>query len=494
MQELLEVRLDGVLVLAQRGADVLGLDGLVQGALLLFELHQALRHRLADKTRLDDLHEVRKALLDLAALGLQAVQVARIAVVLLVVRRRIHGQRHQVLGVVENRPENHRDSILQLLLAHLLQRALLAALGGAIVVVIRPPRPARAGHALQGAPALPAVDLAGQPIARGVVLVHTARPLGTLALVLGELPLHLVEGLLVHQRGHAALDHDVAVAVLANVGAVLEHLVHRLHAELRAPRGAQPLGVQLVADGLHRLALGVLREHPLHERSGVRVHDVPLRGLVHPIAEQLVPVVERVLGVVVHASLDVLGQLAAVILRHGIHQPLDEHALRPVGRDVLRQQAYLAPGVADGALRHRQHVLVAPQTVGLPHDENTGTDFRDLRQHLLEPRSVLRGARYGRVLVLLHDFEPVGVRPRMRKLPLLVDARLVLRMGGESVVGDGDVVVVQLELLLACQALTPSHNFCLYVFIAFNASYASPKSFSTTSNPAASAACSRLYK
>lgn len=52
-------------------------------------------------------------------------QVTRVAVVLLVVRRRVHGKRHQVLGVVENRPENHRDSILQLLLTHLLQRAKL---------------------------------------------------------------------------------------------------------------------------------------------------------------------------------------------------------------------------------------------------------------------------------------------------------------------------------------------------------------------------------
>ena len=93
------------------------------------------------------------------------------------------------------------------------------------IVVIRPPRPARAGHALQGVPALPAIDLAGQPVTRGVVLVHAARPPGTLTLVLGEFPLHLVEGLLVHQRGHAALDHDVAVTVLADVGAVLEHLV-----------------------------------------------------------------------------------------------------------------------------------------------------------------------------------------------------------------------------------------------------------------------------
>lgn len=322
---------------------------------------------------------------------------------LLEVRRRIHGKRHQVLGVMENRPENHRDSILQLLLVHLLQRALFATLSGAIVV-IRPPRPARAIHSLQGVSALPAVDLDGHPIAQGVVFIHAARPLGALALVHGELPLHLVESLLVHQCGHAAHDHDVAVSVLADIGAVLEHLVHRLHAELRSPRGAQPLGIQLVADGLHRLALGVLR--------------------------------------------------------HGIHPP-SMSPLLPVCRDVLRQQAYLPPGVADDALRHRQHVLVAPQTIGLPHDENTGTDFRDLRQHLLKPWSVLRGAGYGRVLVLLHDFEPVVIRPRMRKLPLLVDGRVVLRIGGKSVVGDGEIVVVQLELLLACQALTPSRNFCL---------------------------------
>jgi hypothetical protein len=38
----------------------------------------------------------------------------------------------------------------------------------------------------------------------------------------------------------------------------------------------------------------------------------------------------------------------------------------------------------------------------------------------------------------------------------------------EAVVGDGQVVVVQLELLASRQALTPSRNFCLYAFIAFS--------------------------
>ena len=75
--------------------------------------------------------------------------------------------------------------------------------------------------------------------------------------------------------------------------------------------------------------------------------------------------------------------------------------------------------------------------------------------------SDIRGAGYCRVLVLLHDAEPVGVHPCMRKLPLLVDAHLVLRVGREAVVGDSEVVVVQLGFLSPRQALTPSRNFCL---------------------------------
>ena len=48
MQELVEVRLNAVLVLAQRHADVFRLYGIVQGALLLFELCETFRHRIAD--------------------------------------------------------------------------------------------------------------------------------------------------------------------------------------------------------------------------------------------------------------------------------------------------------------------------------------------------------------------------------------------------------------------------------------------------------------
>ena len=70
---------------------------------------------------------------------------------------------------------------------------------------------------------------------------------------------------------------------------------------------------------------------------------------------------------------------------------------------------------------------------------------------MVESRSVLLGAGYGRVLVLLHDGQPVSVCPRMGELLLLVDARLVLRMRRETIVRDGEVVVVLLEFLASCQ-------------------------------------------
>ena len=113
------------------------------------------------------------------------------------------------------------------------------------------------------------------------VLVHAVRPLGTLALVLGKPSLRPVESRLVDKDGHSVLDHDVAVVILADVGAVLEHLVQHVHAELRVPRRAQALRVHLLGNGLQRFARCVFPERPLHERRCVRVRDVLLRGPVH---------------------------------------------------------------------------------------------------------------------------------------------------------------------------------------------------------------------
>lgn len=114
----------------------------------------------------------------------------------------------------------------------------------------------------------------------------------------------------------------------------------------------------------------------------------------------------------------------------------------------------LASRVADFLLRHCQNVFVTFQTVGLTHDEGMRTDFCDLQQHLLEPRSCVRGAGYCRVLILLHDFEAVRIRPFAGKVALLVDACVVLRVGREAIERYRKVVVVRRELLLTCHRLT----------------------------------------
>ena len=432
---------------------MLGFDGFVQRGLLLLELHQPVGHGVAQDALLDDLQQVRRGLLDFPALGLQAVEVMRIAIIIAIVRSGVHRQRREVLGVLQQPPQQYRHQLLDLLLAHLPLVALLGTLRLAVVVIVFSPRLARAVHALHARAALAAEQLARQPVARSLGVVHPPCTLGTFAFIQREPRLHLVERLHVDQRRHPVRDHDVAMVILAYVGSILEHLVHGLDAELGASGRAQPLRVELVAYLLHGLAGRVLREHPLHERGRVLVHDVFLGFSIDAVAPHLVPVEQGVLGVVVHPPLYVLGELAAVILCHGVHQSLDEDSLGSLRRDVLRQQVYLASRVADFLLRHRQHVLVATQPVGLPHDESARTDFRDLRQHQLESRSVLLGAGYGRVLVLPHDGQPVGVRPRMGELPLLVDARLVLRMRRETIVRDGEVVVVPLEFLASSQLL-----------------------------------------
>ena len=53
-------------------------------------------------------------------------------------------------------------------------------------------------------------------------------------------------------------------------------------------------------------------------------------------------------------------------------------------------------------------------------------DLGDLRQHQLEPRARVRRAGYGRVLVLPHDGESMGIGPLVGELTLLLDVRLVL--------------------------------------------------------------------
>ena len=112
MQELVEVRLNAVLVLAQRYTDVFRLYGIVQGALLLFELCETFRHRIADHALLDDLHEVREAFLHFLALRFQRFEIRGVVVALLVILRRIQSERRHVLLVVNDVVQGEQHHVL----------------------------------------------------------------------------------------------------------------------------------------------------------------------------------------------------------------------------------------------------------------------------------------------------------------------------------------------------------------------------------------------
>lgn len=88
----------------------------------------------------------------------------------------------------------------------------------------------------------------------------------------------------------------------------LSSLFHSLDAKECPARRPQPSCVEVVADGLHRLAVLVAREHVDHERSNGIVYNVVLI-IVHVIASHLLPVVEGVLRIVGHAAPDALRQL-----------------------------------------------------------------------------------------------------------------------------------------------------------------------------------------
>ena len=164
---------------------MLGLYRLVQRGLLFLELEEPIGHGIAQNALLDDLQQVRRGLLDLPALGLQAVEVMRIAIIIAIVRSGVHRQRREVLGVLQQPPQQYRHELLDLLLAHLPLVALLGTLRLAIVVIIFPTRLARAVHALHARAALAAEQLARQPVARslGVLVVFTACPLRTFSFI-----------------------------------------------------------------------------------------------------------------------------------------------------------------------------------------------------------------------------------------------------------------------------------------------------------------------
>ena len=119
-----------------------------------------------------------------------------------------------------------------------------------------------------------------------------------------EPALDFIKREVINDARHPVLMDVPSIGVLTNVGAILEHLVEILRREPVSARCTDSLGVQLVADFLHRHARGVIVEDLHDDGSRLRVRDVAL-VLVHSETEDLVAVGKGSLGVVALTSSDV---------------------------------------------------------------------------------------------------------------------------------------------------------------------------------------------
>ena len=146
---------------------------------------------------------------------------------------------------------------------------LAPALGpAAFVVVVDIPHVAGAALAGHQGTAFAAEYLGGQEV---VDLLFGRAAMGDL--VLCETFLHPVKQRLVHNGRHAAGDHNVFVAVLPNVAAVLEDLEEAIFDEGFPGAGAQAPFVQGGRYLFGRFTVGVAGENLLHDggRLGVDV-------------------------------------------------------------------------------------------------------------------------------------------------------------------------------------------------------------------------------
>ena len=119
-----------------------------------------------------------------------------------------------------------------------------------------------------------------------------------------EPALDLIKREVINEARHPVLMDVPSIGVLANVGAILEHLVEILRREPISARRTDSLGVQLVTNFLHGCTRGVIVEDLRDDGSRLRVWDVAL-VLAHSETEDLVAVGESSLGVVALTSSDV---------------------------------------------------------------------------------------------------------------------------------------------------------------------------------------------
>ena len=133
---------------------------------------------------------------------------------------------------------------------------------------------------------------------------------------------------------------------------------------------------------------------------------------------------------------DLRGEVEGVILRHALHERLEDHGLRAVAK-VLRDGDELCTAFADQALVDLRMVAVAGEAIPfMDEDEIDGAGFEVIQQP--EKVGALVGARrLGAIDVPLDDLDAMGSCVLVDLRLLRLDRGFVLAVGGISGIIDG---------------------------------------------------------
>ena len=301
-----------------------------------------------------------------------------------------------------------------------------------------------AGH--QGA-AFAAEQFGGQEV---VDLLFGRAAMGDL--VLCETFLHPVKQILVHNGGHATGDHNVLVAVLPNVAAILEDLEEAILDKRLPGTGAQAAFVQGSRYLFGWFAVGVAGENLLHDGGGLGVDVIEAILFTDDIAQRHhTAVVLALKGVLSFPAGHLDGQLRRIIFGHANEQTLDHDALRAVrdrlhDRDEMDAVLFKLTFVVDCI------VTVAGKAVQFP-DQDCVKDFPGtVLNHPLELGTVVGLGRVGPVDVGAHDGDTVALGVVFAVPQLAFNGGLALAVRGVAGVDDSGHGGASLRLNVKRQA------------------------------------------
>ena len=295
-----------------------------------------------------------------------------------------------------------------------------------------------AGH--QGA-AFTAEQFSGQEV---VDLIFGRAAMGDF--VLGETFLHPVEQVLVHNGGYTTGDHNVLVAVLPNVAAILEDLKEAVLDKWLPGAGAQAAFVQGDRYLFGGFAVGIASEDLLHDGGRLGVDVIEPILFSNDVAQRHhAAVVLAFEGVFPFAAGHLDGQLCRIVLGHADEQALDHDALGAVrdrfhDRDEMDAVPFKLTFVVDCV------VAVAGKAVQLPDQDRIENLFGAVLNHPLKFGSVVGLGRVSPVDVGAHDGDTVALGVVFAVPQLAFNGCLALAVRGVAGVDDGGHGVASLRL------------------------------------------------